>query len=69
MTELAMDDLQDLCSGNIRTAGNNLQNDGVVLVQLSVGVDVRLLNGGSTVELPVVAVYKTVIYMVSDIVL
>ena len=57
MTELALDELQDLCSSNIRTAGNNLQNDGVVLVQLSVGIDVRLLHGGGAVELPVVAVY------------
>ena len=42
MTELATDGLQDLCSGNIRTAGNNLQNAGVVLVQLGVGVDVKI---------------------------
>ena len=57
MTELAMNELQDLCSRNIRTAGNNSQNDGVVLVQLGVGVDVRLLPGGGAVELPIVAVY------------
>ena len=57
MTELAMNELQDLCSRNIRTAGNNSQNDGVVLVQLGVGVDVWLLPGGGAVELPIVAVY------------
>ena len=69
MTELALDELQDLCSRNIHTAGNNSQNDGVVLVQLRVGIDVRLLHGGGAVELPVVAVYSTVIHMASDIVL
>ena len=42
MTKLATDGLQDLCSENIRTAGNNLQNDSVVLVQLGVGVDVKI---------------------------
>ena len=41
MTELATDGLQDLCSEDVCTAGNNSQNDGVVLVQLSVGVDGR----------------------------
>ena len=34
-----------------------LANDDVVLAQLGVGVDVRLLHGGGAVELPVVAVY------------
>ena len=34
--------LQDLCSRNIHTAGNNSQNDGVVLVQLGVGIDVTI---------------------------
>ena len=57
MTGLATGGLQDLCSRNIRTAGNNSQNNGVVLVQLGVGVDERLLHVGSAVELPVVAVY------------
>ena len=42
MTELAMNELQDLCSWNIRTAGNNSQNDDVVLVQLGVGVDLTI---------------------------
>ena len=54
MTELAMDGLRDLRSRNIHSAGNNSQNDGVVLVQLCVGVDVRLLHGSGAVELPVV---------------
>ena len=57
MTGLATGGLQDLCSRNICTAGNNLQNNGAVLVQLGVGVDERLLHVGSAVELPVVAVY------------
>ena len=56
MTELALDELQDLCSRNIHTAGNNSQNDGVVLVQLGVGIDERLLHGGCAVEMPEVAV-------------
>ena len=56
MTELTMNGLQDLCSGRIRTACQQLANDGVVLVQLGVGIDVRLLHRGSAVELPVVAV-------------
>ena len=42
MIELATDRLQDLCSKNICTAGNNSQNDGVVVVQLGVGVDVKI---------------------------
>ena len=52
-----MNGLQDLCSRRIRTAWQQLAKDGVVLVQLGVGVGVRLLHGGSAVELPVVAVY------------
>ena len=39
---MATDGLQDLYSGNIRTVGNNSQDDGVVLVQLGVGVDVMI---------------------------
>ena len=69
MTELTMNGLQDLCSRRIRTAWQHLVYNGVVLVQLGVGVGVRLLRGNSAVELPVVAVYETVTYMVSDIVL
>ena len=42
MTELAIGDLQDLCKGNIRTVGNNLQNDDVVLIQLGVGAGVKI---------------------------
>ena len=42
MTELAIGDLQDLCKGNIRTVGNNSQNDDVVLIQLGVGVGVKI---------------------------
>ena len=69
MTELTMNGLQDLCSRRIRTAWQQLVYNGVVLVQLGVGIGVRLLRGDSAVELPVVAVYETVTYMVSDIVL
>ena len=41
----------------------------VVLVQLGVRVGDGSLRSNSAVELPVDAVYKTVTYMVSDIVL
>ena len=51
-----MNGLQDLCSRRIRTTWQQLAYNGVVLVQLGVGVGVRLLRGGSAVELPVVAV-------------
>ena len=51
-----MNGLQDLCSRRICTAWQQLTYNGVVLVQLGVGVGVRLLRGGSTVELPLVAV-------------
>ena len=57
MTELTMNGLQDLSSRRIRTAWQQLAYNGVVLVQLGVGVGVRLLRGGSAVELPVVVVY------------
>ena len=56
MTELTMYGIQDLCSRRIRTARQQLANDGVVLVQLGVGIDVRLIHGGVIVELPVVTV-------------
>ena len=56
VTELTMNGLQDLCSRRICTAWQQLAYNGVVLVQLGVGIGVRLLRGGSTVKLPVVAV-------------
>ena len=57
VTELTMNGIQDFCSRRIRTAWQQLAYNVVVLIQLGVGVGVRLLHGGSTVELPVVAVY------------
>ena len=53
-----MNGLQDLCSRRIRTAWQQLPYNGVVLVQLRVGIGVRILRGGSAVELRVVAVYS-----------
>ena len=51
-----MNGLQDLCSRRIHTAWQQLAYNGVVLIQLGVGVGVRLLRGSSTVELPIVVV-------------
>ena len=52
-----MNGIQDLCCRRIHTAWQRLAYNGVVLVQLGVGIRVRLLRGGSAVELPIVAVY------------
>ena len=57
--------LQQENSHSLATTAYN----GVVLVQLGLGVGDRSLRGDSAVELPVVAVYETVTSMVSDIVL
>ena len=50
-----MNGIQDLCSRRIRTAWQQLAYSVVVLVQLGVGVGVRLLHSGGAVELPVVS--------------
>ena len=55
VTELTMNGIQDLCSRRIRTAWQQLAYSVVVLVQLGVGVGVRLLRSGGAVELPVVS--------------
>ena len=51
-----MNGSQDLCSRRIRTAWQQLTYNSVVLVRLGVGVGVKLLHGGSAVELTILAV-------------